>query len=397
MPITPWRRQSTINGPCENDLYHHWVVRPEERKAWCVDIPRRAIMPDTDNHHLLREVLQAEGAVLAALDDPTQALHFGDPLTEYRALVDATGVVDFSRRTQLELTGDDRASFLHNMCTNEIRKLAAGTGCEAFLLDAHGRVLGHVFVFCGANSLLLETVAGQAERIRAHLSKYLIREKVELHDRGPDWAELLIAGETSKELLSRVMSRPAPAGLLEHCEAVLAGVAVSVRRVDLTLPGGFLVGCAAGDAAALWRTVRDAGATACGEQAAEMARIEAGSPYYGRDISEKNLPQELARDARAISFVKGCYIGQETVARIDALGHVNRTLCGVRFAGTQVPPAGEELRSGGQVVGEVTSAAWSPRLSAPLALAYLRRGASAPSMKLESRLGEAEVVPLPVV
>jgi tRNA-modifying protein YgfZ len=353
-------------------------------------------MTDTTDQ-ALREALHADGAVPAESGDPSQALHFGDPLAEYRMLVDATGVVDFSQRTQLELTGDDRASFLHNMCTNEIRKLAAGNGCEAFLLDAHGRVLAHVLVFCRADSLVLEAVPRQAQRILAHLDRYLIREKVELHDRGPDWAELLIAGETSAEMLSHVMSHPPPTGLFEHVDAHVDGVSVQVRRVDLTLPCGFLVSCNSDDAAALWRFVRDAGATACGAQAVDMARIEAGTPWYGQDISEKNLPQELARDGRAISFVKGCYIGQETVARIDALGHVNRTLCGVRFAGTQVPPAGEELRNGGQVVGEVTSAAWSPRLGAPLALAFLRRGGGAPDTKLESRLGEAEVVTLPAV
>jgi folate-binding protein YgfZ len=188
------------------------------------------------------------------------------------------------------------------------------------------------------------------------------------------------------------MSRPAPTDLLDHCDAIIAGISASVRHVDMTLPGGFLVSCSRLDAPALWRAVRQAGATACGAEALEMARIEAGWPDYGRDVSEKNLPQELARDRRAISFVKGCY----TVARIDALGHVNKTLCGVRFADEQVPPPGEELRSGGQVVGEVTSAARSPRLAAPLGLVYLHRGVNAPGTKLESRLGQAEVVSLPV-
>ncbi len=128
-----------------------------------------------------------------------------------------------------------------------------------------------------------------------------------------------------------------------------------------------------------------------------MARIEAGTPYYGRDLSDANLPQELAHDARAISFTKGCYIGQETVARLDALGHVNRTLCGVRLAGSEIPPVGTEFTGGaGKSVGQVTSAAFSPRLDAPLALAYVRRGENMPGSRLESSLGSAEVVALPV-
>ena len=127
-----------------------------------------------------------------------------------------------------------------------------------------------------------------------------------------------------------------------------------------------------------------------------MARIERGQPYYGRDIHDRSLPQEVARDAQALSFVKGCYIGQETVARIDALGHVNKTLIGVKFAGEQVPAAGMELTRDGQPVGQVTSAAFSPRLSAPLALAYVRRGSNTPGTKLESPVGPGEVVGLPI-
>ena len=135
----------------------------------------------------------------------------------------------------------------------------------------------------------------------------------------------------------------------------------------------------------------------CGHQSVEMARIEAFTPDYGRDISADNLPQEVARDARAISFVKGCYIGQETVARLDARGHVNRTLVGVRFDGATVPEPGTELTGEtGKVMGRVTSAAFSPTFAAPLALAYLRRESNQPGTKLQSAGGAGEVVALPV-
>ena len=139
-----------------------------------------------------------------------------------------------------------------------------------------------------------------------------------------------------------------------------------------------------------------AGARRAGPQAFEARRIEAGFPSYGPDISDKNLPQELARDARAISFTKGCYLGQETVARIDALGHVNQTLVGVRFEnGASVSP-GLELTVAGAAAGRVTSAAYSPLLQAPLALAYVRRGSNQPGTRLDSPVGPAEVVSLPI-
>jgi folate-binding protein YgfZ len=134
----------------------------------------------------------------------------------------------------------------------------------------------------------------------------------------------------------------------------------------------------------------------CDADAVEAARIEAGAPLFGRDITLENLPQEVGRDAQAISFTKGCYLGQETVARIDALGHVNKLLVGVKFAGDQLPAARTPLRAGGKSAGEVTSAAWSPRLGAVLALAYVKRLLAKPGTRLESDAGSAEVVALPL-
>jgi folate-binding protein YgfZ len=134
----------------------------------------------------------------------------------------------------------------------------------------------------------------------------------------------------------------------------------------------------------------------CSREALEMIRVEQGYPWYGIDISEENLPQEVDRNAQAISFTKGCYLGQEPVARIDALGHVNKVLGGVTFTGEELPTAGRELWADGKVVGQVTSAGWSPRLARPLALAYLRRGFQAAGVRLTSNLGEATVVALPL-
>lgn len=330
------------------------------------------------------------------------ALDFGDVASEYAALTGAVGIADFTTRTQIELSGADRASFLHNLCTNEIRKLAAGAGCEAFLTDAHGHVLAFVYVFCTADSLVLETVAGEEPKLLAHLDRYLIREKVELHPRSADWAELLVAGPRAAPLLGEAFGHEGqaaaiPQGLLDHVSLRFGDAEASVRRVDITGPLAYLVSVPRPVVTELWERLCTAGAAPCGAAAVEMARIEAGTPHYGVDITDKNLPQEVARDARAISFVKGCYIGQETVARIDALGHVNRTLVGVRFAGKDVPPRGAELTSDdGRTVGHVTSAVLSPKLAAPLALAYIRRGANTPGSKLASPLGAAEVVPLPV-
>lgn len=314
----------------------------------------------------------------------------------YAALTGEVGIIDVSDRTRVELTGDDRAAFLHNLSTNDIKALGAGSGCEAFLLNARGLVLAHVFVICRPQSLLIETVPGQEESLLAHLDRYLIREKVELHPRTAEWSELLVAGPRAADCLSATVEVSAPSERLASIESTWRGTPLTIARVEMTRPGGFLIVCPREAAAELAEALTNAGATRCLPVALETARIEAGFPYYGLDITEKTLPQEVARDPLAINFKKGCYIGQETVARIDALGHVNKSLTGMRFEVSQLPAAGTELSAAGQVVGQVTSAAYSPRLGWPLALAYVRRGSDRAGVQLGSPLGPAEVVALPV-
>lgn len=316
--------------------------------------------------------------------------------SEHHALTRGAGLVDLTERTRIELTGDDRASFLHNLSTNDIKGLAAGLGCEAFLLNARGHVLGHVFVICRPQSLVVETVPDQEESLLAHLDRYLIREKVALHPRTDDWGELLLAGPRAADLLSSLLGAPPPAERLWHIEAQWQGQPLTVVRVEMTHPGGYLIFYPQAAASTVVDALVALSAVVCSATAFDAARIEAGFPWYGRDITDKTLPQEVARDQMAISFKKGCYIGQETVARIDALGHVNKSLVGVRFDGVGVPPADAELRSSGEIVGQLTSAAFSRRLGSALGLAYVRRGSDRAGVKLESAFGAAEVVELPL-
>lgn len=312
---------------------------------------------------------------------------------EYFALTQAAGVVDFSGRGRLEATGDDRKSFLHKLSTNDVQGLAADAGCEAFFLDARGHVLGHAFLISTGQSLVMETVHGANEILLKHLDRYLIREKVELHDRTNEWAELLLAGAQSHELLARLANGEPPGARLNSAEMVVAGQPALVTRVEMTRPGGYLLFLRDGGRR---REVIDAlraqGAVLCAEAAFTAARVEAGFPMYGQDITDSNLPQEVARDDLAVSFRKGCYLGQETVARIDALGHVNKTLVRLRFDASEPPPPGTELIAGEVDVGRVTSAAFSPLEKAVVALGYVRRGSNEPGSKLASACGPALVL-----
>lgn len=314
------------------------------------------------------------------------------PTEGYLALTQGAGLVDFNDRTQVELRGDDRASFLHNLTTNDIRKLPVGSGCEAFLLDKNGKVLAFVYVFVGPDSLVLETVSEQGQYLVEHLDRYLIREKVELADRSSEWGELYLAGPNSAERLTDCGVIDPPHVRLACVDTTIAGVPVMLRRVDFTAPGGYLIAFPREASDTIRQALLQAGATTSDSAAFDTARIEAGTPLFGRDITHDNLPQEVGRDALAISFVKGCYLGQETVARIDALGHVNRTLVTLRFEDTEVPPPGAAISDATREVGKVTSSTLSPQRCAPLALAYVRRGSNTPGTRLKWGDRAAEVV-----
>jgi tRNA-modifying protein YgfZ len=311
---------------------------------------------------------------------------FSEPLSDqYQALTQAWGLVDVSNRTRLELTGKDRADFLSGFCTNDLRRLEPGRGCEAFLTNAKGRIIGHVLVFCGPQSLIVETVPGQVDPILNHLDRYLIREDVQLQDRTADWGELLIAGPHAGVCLSRWLDRDLDERMREQ-------VWMSLYRIKLGDDDAYLAFMPRTDLGRRIAELTSLGARLCSDAVLDVLRIEAGWPQFGKDITDANLPQEVNRDALAISFTKGCYLGQETVARLDALGHVNRLLVSVRWHGSTIPAVGEQLEAEGQSVGTVTSVVWSPRYSAPLALAYVRTPHHYEGTPLQSAAGPAVVV-----
>jgi tRNA-modifying protein YgfZ len=299
-------------------------------------------------------------------------------------------------RALLEIRGRDRIALLHAFCTNDVKKLAPGQGCEAFITGPQGKTLGHVLILCEAERLLLDTTAGQAAVLVAHLDKYVISEDVEFADVSAGWRDVLVAGAAAEGLLRELSGAEPPAELLEHCAGQIAGHDTAICRVEYAGPRSYFLRTPAASAEAVLAALASSGAARCDDAAVEASRLEAGFPLFGHDITPDNLPQEVGRDQRAISFTKGCYLGQETVARIDALGHVNRLLVGLKFAGPDIPPAGTPLYSGDKPVGEVTSAAWSPRMNAPLAMGYVRRLLAKPGTALESDCGPAEAIALPL-
>ena len=309
----------------------------------------------------------------------------------YQALTAGCGMADLSSRSRVWITGADRLQFLHSFCTNDIKRLAVGEGCEAFLTNHQGKTVGHVLVRVQADGLVLDTSPQQAAKIIQHFDRFVISDRVEFFDRTAETGELLVAGKEAKRLLSEVGQGLLPTNPWQHALESIQGMAVVVQKVDYAGEDSYFLTTRAEDLCAVQQALATAGAVSCDAAIVDAARIEAGFPLFGIDITDDNLPQEIGRNKQAISFTKGCYLGQETVARIDAMGHVNRLLTRVKFASDDIPASGTELFAADKSVGMVTSACWSPRFGSPLAFALLRRAQAAPGTQLTSAGGAAQV------
>ena len=284
-------------------------------------------------------------------------------------------VFDRSQRVRLEMTGTDRRSFLHNFCTNEIRGLPEGASCEAFLLNMKGRILGHILVSAEEDRLWIETAPDQAAPLLEHLEKYHLLEDFQLTDRSAETGELFVTGPDAVARLIEAGLDVSSLALFQNGR-FSAGESgeVSVQRFDLFGEPGFfmLTSSSLGD---LLPTLTEAGIVHGSREAYESLRIEFGFPVFGVDLSADNLAQEANRTARAISFTKGCYLGQEPVARIHAMGHVNRELRVFEIDLETPPPVGTALLDPDKPekkIGQLTSVAWSWRRGKPVGLGMVR-------------------------
>ncbi len=290
-------------------------------------------------------------------------------------LTNGTTWFDRSSRIRLEVSGPDRAKFLHNLTTNDVKRLAEGSGHEAFVTSPQGKTLAYVTLLATDRAILLRTDPGVADSFVPHLQKYGVFDDVALDDVSAHTFEYHLVGPEADSVVKSLGVEPAMLGRsLNHQVIAVDGQPIRLIRERLFgEPGWTWVG-PLGAAAGMVERFTAAGVTQGDEAMSEARRIEAGMPVSGRDVQGSNLPQEVGRDARAINFVKGCYLGQETVARLDALGHVNRILRGGWLEGTSaVPPDGTALvGEDGKAAGTITSAAYSPERGAPVFLGYVR-------------------------
>jgi tRNA-modifying protein YgfZ len=291
-----------------------------------------------------------------------------EPLaSSYRALTESAGLVDRSELGKLALTGAQAGELLNGQVSNDVEALAPGTGCYAALLTNKGKMLGDLRVLATGDELLLicERVALQA--LFDQIRRGAIGWQAELHKRTLQQGLLSVVGPRAREVVPGADSL----GADEHANTAggIGGADVLLVATDL----GVDVVCAAEDTPRVRDALLAAGAIAVDEAAAETVRVESGRPRYGLDLDDRTIPQEAGLNERAVSFTKGCYVGQETVARLHWRGKPNRHLRGLRLS--EPVEHGAPLRLGEREVGTVGSVAVSPR-HGPIALAIVRREAA---------------------
>jgi folate-binding protein YgfZ len=309
-----------------------------------------------------------------------------DPRTEYRAVRGGVGLVDRRDLGVVEVSGRDRASFLNALLSNDIKALAAGQGCEATLLDIHGKVQALLTVWVLDDRILLVTPPGLAADTVERLDHYLFSEKVSLADVTAEWALFMLAGPGAPEVAERVTHARPPAARWSNVAATLDGTAVRLVTGGGETGGAEVwVGVPASAGAQVYEALTAAGASPVGAEALESLRVEAGALRFGPDIGPTVLLSEVPSE-HLLSHGKGCYPGQEVVVRIRDRGHVNRHLRGLVLAGTAVPQRGDEVVAGDSVIGAVTSATHSFALEHPIALALIRREHAEPGTSVGIRV-----------
>jgi folate-binding protein YgfZ len=305
-------------------------------------------------------------------------------VAEHRVLLEGCGLVDRSERGKLALTGSEAKTFMHGQVTNDVEALEPGSGAYAAFLTHKGKMRGDLRILDLGDELLLDTERPALQELFNMIHRFKLAMDVELHKRTVQMDLLSLVGPASR--------RVAGAEGLPEVEHANARAEIGGRRVVLAITDtGVDVFTQADDTAAVRAALEAAGAVPVGEDAAEVVRVERGRPRWGVDLDDSVIPQEAGLNERAVSFTKGCYVGQETVARLYYRGKPNRHLRGLRLSEPVAPAT--PLMLGEREVGRVGSSVVSPT-HGPIALAILRREAE-PGATLAAGDATADVVALP--
>jgi folate-binding protein YgfZ len=339
----------------------------------------------------LTDLHRRHGATFVEQDGWQLPEHIDQPIAEYDAVRKAAGLFDLSHRVLLQFTGPDRVSFLQGMLSNDVRLLKMFDGQPAAILNQQGKVIADVRVLCAMNSIYLDFWEPLKEKIFQHLNRYLVADDVAIHDPSDEWKMLSLQGPRARPMLGELFvntelpSQPDAHGMVQWDD-----FPVCVVRADRSGYNGFDLIVQTSKLLAFAKRLNELGAVWVGERVQNVLRIEAGIPRYGIDFTEENLLLEVGLE-NAVSFTKGCYLGQEVIERIRSRGHVNKKLCGLLLDGDALANAGDGIFAVDSDVGKITSSVASVALNRPIALGYVHRDYWAPGTSLSVRRADRSI------
>ena len=304
----------------------------------------------------------------------------------YKAAREAAVITELDYLGIVKLTGSDRVSWLQGMITNDVEKLAPGSGCYAAHLTPQGKVVAQMYVFKDDDALWLVLERAAIAGLLAAFDRLLIMEDVQVADFSEAYAVLGLLGPLASDRLGSWVGK-----------AVELSSFYSHRRFDesrvILSRLGYQIWVPRAQTDHVLRYFAEHGATAIDRGTWDVLRTEAGQPIYGVDIDETTTMPELGETG--ISYDKGCYIGQEVVAKVKYIGHVNRRFVGLILSGNDLPETKSVIRKGGREVGYVTTALFSPGLNSVIALGFVNRSAFSAGSEVEVGTTTAKIVDLP--
>jgi len=294
----------------------------------------------------------------------------------YLALREHAAWIDLSGRGKLRASGEDRARLLHAMTTNNVEGLQPGQGCYAFFLNAQGRILADVNILCFEDYFLLDTEPETRTKVFEHLDRYIIADDVTMDDQTDRIATLAIEGPEARSVLAQ-LGAPIP----EAPYSCVTWGGATVAALNTTGAGGFFLMIPVDEKPVILAQLAAAGVPAATPEEARIVRLEHGRPRYGEEITERYLVQETGQ-LHAVSFHKGCYLGQEIVERVRSRAQIHRVLRRLEIDTAEPPAPGVKLKSGDADAAEIASAVFSPALGKTVALAYVRTLFADPGTKI---------------
>ena len=323
---------------------------------------------------------------------------------QYAAARSLAAVIDHGARGRIVVRGADRKTFLHALLTNDIALLSAGTGCYAALLTPQGRMVADMNVFELGDVMLIDVRREVKDVLLQRFDQLIFTEDVQLGDVSDAWGCLGVYGPQAARIGGEVLGVDlASFSAFQNARTEHAGELVVAARCDALGLTGFLLFTGADAITGLAQALQAAGAAALPAEVADTLRVEAGEPAFLVDMGDDTIPLEAGIEGRAVSFLKGCFPGQEVLVRIRDRGHgkVVRKLVGLTVDGDTAPAAGSAIVGGEKEVGRVTSAVFSPALGRPIALGYIHRDFVEPGTAVvvvdgDARMG-ATVAELPFV